>query len=78
MRWWDVCLCKDTIMMLVRMRLSQLRLGHREDRAVPDGIPDGLRSMWSDTAALGEFVKNGALPPDAFAAFGHLKNKGII
>ena len=48
-------------MMLARMRLSQLCLGHREDRAVPDGIPDGLRSMWSDTAALADFVDNGAL-----------------
>ena len=27
----DVCLCKGTIMMLARMRLSQLCLGHRED-----------------------------------------------
>ena len=47
-----MCLCKDTIVMLARMRLSQLGLGHREDRAVPEGIPDGLRSMWSDRAAL--------------------------
>ena len=73
-----MCLCKDSIIMLARMRLSQLRLGHSVDRAVPDGIPDGLRSMWSDTAALEEFVDNGALPPDAFAAFAHLKNKGIL
>ena len=51
--------------MLARMRLSQLCLGHREDRAVPDGIPDGLRSMWSDTAALADFVDNDPRPPVA-------------
>ena len=28
--------------MVARMRLPQLRLGHREDRVVSDGIPDGL------------------------------------
>ena len=49
--WWllcwlgkqrgDVCLCKDTVEMLDR----------------PEGIPDGLRSMWGDTAALAEILR---------------------
>ena len=55
-RWGDVCLCKDTIVMLARMGLSQLCLGHRVDRAVPLGIPDALQGMWSDTDALDDFV----------------------
>ena len=60
--WWllcwlgkqrgDVCLCKDTVEMLARMRLAQLRREHKEDR----DVPDGLRSMCRDTAALAEIL----------------------
>ena len=51
----DVCLCKGTSMMLARTRRQQLMLAHREGRAVPAGIPDGLRNMWNDTEALDNF-----------------------
>ena len=67
----DVCLCKGTIMMLARMRRQQLMAAHSvdgEDRAVPAGIPDGLRNMWNDTEALDNFLSPtppgpGAAPP---------------
>ena len=51
----DVCLCRGTSMMLARTRRQQLMLAHREGRAVPAGIPDGLRNMWNDTEALDNF-----------------------
>ena len=51
----DVCLCKGTSMMLARTRRQQLILAHRGGRAVPAGIPDGLRNMWNDTEALDNF-----------------------
>ena len=53
-----MCLCKDTIVMLARMGLSQLCLGHRVDRAVPDGIPDGLGSMWTRSGIDDREVKH--------------------
>ena len=42
-------------MMLARTRRQQLMLKHSEGRAVPAGIPDGLRNMWNDTEALDNF-----------------------
>ena len=58
-------------MMLARMRRQQLMAAHSvdgEDRAVPAGIPDGLRNMWNDTEALDNFLSPtppgpGAAPP---------------
>ena len=41
--------------MLARTRRQQLMLAHRQGRAVPAGIPDGLRNMWNDTDALDKF-----------------------
>ena len=52
--------------MLAHTRRQQLMAAHREDRAVPDGIPDGLRNMWSDTAALDNFLS--PTPPGLGAA----------
>ena len=57
--------------MLARMRRQQLMAAHLvdgEDRAVPAGIPDGLRNMWNDTEALDNFLSPtppgpGAAPP---------------
>ena len=46
LRFGDVCLCKDTMMMLAHMRLRQLCLAHWENRAAP-GI-QGLDDIWND------------------------------
>ena len=62
----DVCLCKGTIMMLASMRRQQLMAEHREDRAVPLGIPGALANMWNDTEALDNFLS--PTPPGLGAA----------
>ena len=58
--------------------VSPRATGHMQDRAVPDGVPDVLRVMWSDSEAreaflekvmwsdseaLEAFVERGVLPP---------------
>ena len=65
----DVCLCNGPIELLARMRLAQLRLEHKEDRVVPEGTPDALRSIWGDKAALADFLRIGARPPVAPGAY---------
>ena len=62
----DVCLCRGTSKMLAHTRRQQLMAAHREDRAVPAGIPDGLRNMWNDTEALDNFLS--PTPPGLGAA----------
>ena len=52
--------------MLARMRRQQLMAEHREDRAVPLGIPGALANMWNDTEALDNFLS--PTPPGLGAA----------
>ena len=69
LKWGDVCLCKDTIDMLARIRMAQLRMDNKEDRVVPEGTPDALRSILGGNSALADFLHIGARPPVAPVAF---------